>query len=53
MILLLDEMAALCPPDIEHDQWKDDLAEIADQLEAICRKTDPFSTDQWLADSRT
>ncbi len=51
-ILLIDEMAELCPPDIEHSQWKDDLYEIADQLEEICRLADPQSTDQWLAESR-
>lgn len=51
-ILLIDEMAELCPPDIEHEQWRDELFEIADQLEEICRIADPQSTDQWLADSR-
>ena len=53
MILLLDEMAALCPPDVEHADWQDDLGDIADQLEAICRQVDPQSTDQWLASART
>ncbi len=53
LILLLDEMAALCPPDVTHNQWQDDLGEIADQLESICRHVDPYSTDQWLADSRS
>ena len=52
MVLLLDEMAALCPPDVTHEQWREDLGEIADQLEAICRNVDPHSTDQWLAESR-
>jgi superfamily II DNA/RNA helicase len=51
-ILLIDEMAELCPPDVEHQHWRDDLYEIADQLEEICRQTDPYSTDQWLAESR-
>ncbi|MFT5301317.1 MAG: superfamily II DNA/RNA helicase [Mariniblastus sp.] len=51
-ILLIDEMAELCPPDIEHEQWRDDLYEIADQLEEICRLADPYSTDQWLAETR-
>ena len=53
LILLLDEMAALCPPDVSLEEWQDDLGEIADQLEAICRHVDPHSTDQWLADSRS
>jgi hypothetical protein len=52
MILLLDEMAELCPPDVEHDIWRGDLAEIANQLEDICRQTDLASTDQWLSESR-
>lgn len=53
LILLLDEMSMLCPPDISHDQWREELGEIADQLESICRNVDPYSTDQWLADSRS
>jgi superfamily II DNA/RNA helicase len=52
MILLLDEMAELCPPDIEHEIWRGDLAEIANQLEDTCRKADYESTDKWLAESR-
>lgn len=52
LVLLLDEMAELCPPDVEHADWRDDLAEIANQLEEICRLADPRSTDQWLAESR-
>ena len=51
-ILLIDEMAELCPPDVEHQQWRDDLYEIADQLEEICRLADSTSTDQWLVESR-
>jgi superfamily II DNA/RNA helicase len=51
-VLLLDEMAALCPPDVEHAVWQDDLADIANQLEAVCRKADPQNTEQWLADAR-
>lgn len=52
LVLLLDEMAELCPPDLDHDVWRDDLADIANQLEDMCRSVDPQSTDQWLADSR-
>ena len=52
-VLLIDEMAELCPPDVEHDQWRDDLYEIADQVEEICRLADPSSTDQWLAEGRS
>lgn len=52
LILLLDEMAELCPPDLEHDVWRGDLAEIANQLEETCRKADYESADKWLAESR-
>ena len=52
LVLLLDEMAELCPPDVEHDVWRDDLADIANQLEDMCRSVDPQSTEQWLADAR-
>jgi hypothetical protein len=51
-ILLIDEMAELCPADVEHAVWREDLFAIADQLEEICRLTDPYSTDQWLAETR-
>ena len=52
LVLLIDEMAELCPADISHDQWRDDLYAIADQLEEMCQLADPQSTDQWLADAR-
>lgn len=52
LVLLLDEMAELCPPDVDHDVWRDDLADIANQLEDMCRSVDPQSTDQWLAETR-
>ncbi len=51
-ILLIDEMAELCPADVEQDVWREDLFAVADQLEEICRLADPNSTDQWLADTR-
>ena len=52
MILLIDELAQLCPPDIEHADWQQDLGDIADQLEETCRRVDAFSTDQWLEESQ-
>ncbi|MDB4380218.1 DUF3516 domain-containing protein, partial [Mariniblastus sp.] len=51
-ILLIDEMAELCPADVEHEVWREDLFAVADQLEEICRLADPYSTDQWLAETR-
>jgi superfamily II DNA/RNA helicase len=53
LVLLIDEMAELCPADISHNQWRDELYEIADQIEEMCRLADPQSTDQWLADLRS
>ncbi|MEM7457281.1 MAG: DEAD/DEAH box helicase [Planctomycetota bacterium] len=52
LVLLIDEMSSICPPDITIEQWQDDLYGIADQLEEMCRKVDPVSTEQWLADNR-
>jgi predicted flap endonuclease-1-like 5' DNA nuclease len=51
-VLLIDEMAQLCPPDIEHEQWQAEIWPIANQLEAICRKADPQNTEQWLAETK-
>lgn len=49
-VMLVDEMAELKPADISHDDWRDDLYEIADQVEAMCQLADPQSTSEWLAD---
>jgi superfamily II DNA/RNA helicase len=51
-ILLIDEMAELCPPDVEHEVWQSEIWPIANQLEEICKKADPKNTEQWLAESR-
>ena len=51
-VMLIDEMAELCPPDVEHEVWQSELWPIANQLEAICRKADPRDTEAWLAESR-
>ena len=51
-ILLIDEMAQLCPPDIEFEQWQSEIWPIANQLEEICRKADPQNTEQWLAETK-
>ncbi len=52
MVLLIDELAQLCPPDIEERVWKDELGEIADRLETSCREVDSYSTDMWLDDGK-
>ena len=51
MILLLDEFAMLCPPDVAHEDWQQELWDIADQLENTCRNADPQTTDIWLEDN--
>ena len=52
MVLLMDEFAMLCPPDVERQDWRDELGEIADRLEETCRNADSYSTDQWLDETR-
>lgn len=52
MVLLIDEFAMLCPPDIEHEVWQQEIGEIADQLEDICRAVDSTGTEQWLEEGR-
>ena len=52
LVLLIDELAQLCPPDIPADDWRDDLGEIADQIEVVCRSVDERGTEQWLHDGK-
>ena len=52
MVLLIDEFAQLCPPDIDHEQWQSELGDIADQLEDTCRSVDSQSTDMWLDETK-
>jgi hypothetical protein len=46
LILLLGEMAQVCPPETNLADWQADLRDIADQLTASCRAVDPTSTDE-------
>ncbi|MDG2015059.1 MAG: hypothetical protein P8J33_16255 [Pirellulaceae bacterium] len=48
LVLLIDELAQLCPPDIEANEWQAELGEIADQIESACRSVDERGTEQWL-----
>jgi hypothetical protein len=48
LILLIIELARLCPPDTTEEQWRGDLTDIADRLTSACRQVDPNSTDQAL-----
>ena len=52
LVLLLDEMVELCPPDVDYETWKADLNDIANQLEETCRAVEPEGTEQWLAEGR-
>ena len=52
LVLLIDELAQLCPPDISHDEWKQELGDLADQIEECCRSVDPMSTEQWLENAK-
>ncbi len=52
LILLIDEMAQLGPPDVTVEEWQDDLGEIADRIEEACRAVDRHGTDQWLEEGR-
>ncbi|WP_246146756.1 DEAD/DEAH box helicase [Rubripirellula lacrimiformis] len=49
MILLLDEMANIPPLETTVETWEDPLDELADRLTETCRKIDPQSTDEMLA----
>lgn len=51
-VMLIDEIAELPPADISHDQWRDELYEIADQIEDMCETADPQSTAEWLMDRK-
>jgi len=48
LVLLIDEFASLCPPEIAQQEWQDELGVIADTIEQSCREVDPQSTQQWL-----
>ncbi len=52
LVLLIDELAQLCPPDISHDEWKQELGDLADKIETSCREVDPMSTEQWLENAK-
>ena len=52
LILLIGEFTQLTPPDLDPQQWRDEMQEIADQLTAACRKVDPTSTDKALEEAK-
>ncbi len=48
LILLLGEFQQLEPPEADADEWRNDLADIAERLVTCCREVDPESTDKAL-----
>ncbi|MBU4271401.1 MAG: DEAD/DEAH box helicase [Planctomycetes bacterium] len=51
LILLVNEFAQLCPPDVAEDQWREDLGGIAALLTESCRRVDTASTDKALEEA--
>ena len=47
-ILMCDEFAQIVPPEVEEDDWYDELDGIADRLTEICGGVDPDSTQETL-----
>ncbi|MFN5710238.1 MAG: DEAD/DEAH box helicase [Planctomycetota bacterium] len=52
LVLLIDELAMLCPAEMSHDDWKEDLGNLAYAIESSCRAADPGSAEQWLDEAR-
>jgi superfamily II DNA/RNA helicase len=52
LILLLDEMASIPPPETEPEQWEDPLDDLIQRLTETCRAVDPSSTDEMLQKER-
>lgn len=48
LILLVNELLQLCPPETTEDEWQGDLGDIAGRLTESCRRVDPASTDKAL-----
>ncbi|MDY3561378.1 DEAD/DEAH box helicase [Gemmata sp. JC673] len=46
LILLTQEFEQLTPPGLTPEEWKKELAEIADKITDICRVVDPTSTEE-------
>ncbi len=48
MILLLEEFAQICPPELSEQEWKDELREIKARLTESCLAVDALSTQKTL-----
>jgi len=51
LILLLNEFAQLCPPDMDYFDWQDELDDLSGKLAEACRVVDPQSTDKTLEEA--
>ena len=49
LILLLEEFAQLTPPEVDPQDWQDDLYDLADRITEVCQKVDPTCTDEVLS----
>ncbi len=52
LILLISELSELSPPDLDHEIWREELAQIESDLVACCHAVDPSSTDKTLEQAR-
>ena len=53
LVLLIDEFAMICPPELELGEWQDELGEIATKIEESCKAIDPQSTEKTLAETKS
>lgn len=53
LILLIGEFTQLSPPDLDPQQWREEMQEIADRLTESCRQVDPTSTDKALEQAQS
>jgi superfamily II DNA/RNA helicase len=52
LILLIQEFTQITPPDMEQQDWLDELNDIGDRLTESCRAMDPSSTEKTLEQAR-
>ncbi|QVL32848.1 DEAD/DEAH box helicase [Telmatocola sphagniphila] len=53
LILLLEEFLEVIPEGVESSLWQNDLRKIGSDLEEICRKVDPTSTEEAIQRAHT
>jgi superfamily II DNA/RNA helicase len=52
LILLIQELTQLSPPDLDPQQWESEMDELAQKLTETCRVVDPTSTDKAIEQAR-